>query len=367
MSKLISEEALRESEQFNLQVINNAEEGIIVYGTDLRYHVWNPFMERFSGLPPSEVIGRHPQELFPFLAEEGMLERLEKIMEDQSASSFEFPFHSPHNGCSGWALDTSSPLKNSKGEIIGVIGMVRDITARKQAEEELNRKNADIEQFLYSVSHDLRSPLVTIKTFTGYLENDMAGCDSERTAQDLQFINSAADKMKLLLDELLEMSRVDRVETAPVRVSLREVLDEVLAALAGVISERELDIRLPVMELILFGEYPRLFQIWQNLIENAIKYSRSDRIPRIEVGFEQLNGETVFFVRDNGIGIAREYIARIFGMFDKLNPKSPGAGLGLSMVKRIVEKSDGRIWAESDGIGEGASFYFTLPKVVVQG
>jgi signal transduction histidine kinase len=200
----------------------------------------------------------------------------------------------------------------------------------------------------------------------GYLEKDMAEGNREQLAQDIQFIHSAADKMKLLLDELLELSRIGRVESTPVEVSLLELLAETLDTLAGVISERKIEIHLPDTDMKLYGDRPRLGQIWQNLLENAIKYSTEDRTPRIELGFQQVNGETVFFVRDNGIGIEPQYHHRIFGIFNKLDPKSAGAGLGLCMIQRIVEKCDGRVWVESEGSGRGSCFYFTLPSALVQ-
>jgi signal transduction histidine kinase len=180
----------------------------------------------------------------------------------------------------------------------------------------------------------------------------------------MQFIHNAADKMKLLLDELLEMSRVDRVETPSVRVSLMDVLAEVQDIMAGIISERQVEIILPDTELMLYGDRPRLCQIWQNLTENAIKYSCDGKIPRIELGVRQENSEIVFFVKDNGIGIDPQYKSKIFGIFEKLDHKSPGAGLGLSMVQRIVERCGGRVWVESDGIGKGSCFLFTLPNCV---
>jgi len=239
-----------------------------------------------------------------------------------------------------------------------------ELELRRQAEEELRKKNVEIEQFIYTVSHDLRSPLVTVKTFMGYLEKDMAEGNRDQLAQDIQFINSAADKMKLLLDELLELSRIGRIETSSVRVSLKEILSETLEVLAGVISERTVDIRLPDTDLVLFGDRPRLCQIWQNLVENAIRYSHDDTIPRIQAGIQQVDGETIFSVRDNGRGIDPKYHRKIFGIFEKLDPKSPGAGLGLSMVQRIVEKCGGRIWVESEGIDTGSCFFFTLPGVL---
>jgi signal transduction histidine kinase len=241
-----------------------------------------------------------------------------------------------------------------------------DVTERTLAEEELQKKNAEIEQFMYTVSHDLRSPLVTIKTFMGYLEKDLNEGDREQLAQDIQYIHGAADKMKLLLDELLEFSRIGRLETPPVTILYRDVLNDVLKTLAGVITEHAVDIHLPDTDLELFGEHTRLCQLWQNLIENAIKYRHNISNPQIELGVQQVNGETVFSVSDNGIGIDPLYHGKIFGIFEKLDPKSPGAGLGLSMVQRIVENYGGRIWVESDGNCTGSCFRFTLPRVLPQ-
>jgi len=271
------------------------------------------------------------------------------------------------NGRYKWILGRGMVVSRSEdGKPLRMIGTHNDITERRQAEEELRKKNAEIEQFLYTVSHDLRTPLVTVKTFLGFLENDMAGNDQIRVSQDLQFIHGAADKMKMLLDELLEMSRIDRVESPPVSVSLMDILAEVLGDMAGAITERKVEIQLPESDLLLFGDRSRLCQIWQNLIENAIKYSRDDSIPRIELGLRQLSAEAVFFVKDNGIGIEPQYCSKIFGIFEKLDPKSSGVGLGLSMLLRIVEKSGGRIWVESEGLGKGSCFHFTLPHAVVQ-
>jgi signal transduction histidine kinase len=143
------------------------------------------------------------------------------------------------------------------------------------------------------------------------------------------------------------------------------VLDEVLDVLAGAISMRSVEIQRPDIDLMLFGDLPRLCQIWQNLIENAIKYSLDGTAPRIELGVQQEYGETVFFVKDNGIGIAPQYHSKIFGIFEKLNPKSPGAGMGLSLVQRIVDRCGGRVWVESEGDGMGSCFWFTLPQAVV--
>jgi len=264
-------------------------------------------------------------------------------------------------------LEVKTPVYKlpDRETVVGLLGISTDITEHKHIEEELKKKNSEIEQFLYTVSHDLRSPLVTIKTFMGYVEKDLVESNHEHLAQDIQFIHGAADKMKLLLDELLEFYRIDRVTAPPVRISLLGVLSETLDTLAGDISERKVDIHVPDKDLILFGERPRITQIWQNLIENAIKYSREGNISRIELGVLQENNETVFFVKDNGIGIDPQYHGKIFELFDKLDPNSPGAGLGLSMIQRIAEKCGGKVWVESEGIGKGSCFFFTLPSAMV--
>jgi len=239
----------------------------------------------------------------------------------------------------------------------------------KQVEQrtaELQNKNAEIEQFLYAVSHDMSSPLITINSFVGYLSIDLAENNQEEISKDMQFIQSGAAKLKRLLDELLEMSRINRIELPPVSISLTEVVTEALDDLADVINNRKVDIHLPDIDLVIYGDRLRLVQIWRNLIENAIKFSRDGCIPRVELGLRRIMDETVFFVQDNGIGIAPEYRYRIFGMFEKLNTKSPGAGLGLSMIQRIVEKYSGKVWVESEGNDKGSCFLFTLPNAAVR-
>ncbi len=139
-------ESFREMEQFSQQIIAHAEEGVIVYGTDLLYKVWNPYMERLCGISANDVIGKHPLELFPFLKDGGVMERLEKVLSGQSVTSVEFPFRSDFNGYVGWASDTSSALKNTQGEIVGVIAMVRDVTSRILTEETLRKMYVAVEQ-----------------------------------------------------------------------------------------------------------------------------------------------------------------------------------------------------------------------------
>jgi signal transduction histidine kinase len=252
-----------------------------------------------------------------------------------------------------------------EGTVIGRVWSFRDITGRKRQEEELKQKNSELERFTYTVSHDLKSPLVTVKTFLGYLEQDLARPDPERVKQDVAYMHTATEKMGQLLDELLNLARVGRKENPAVRVTFRELAQEAVRLVAGRISTGGVKVQMADAVVTLEGDRPRLMEIWQNLVENACKFMGNQPQPQVEIGVEQRGPQTVFFVRDNGAGIEPRYQAKVFGLFEQLNPKSEGTGMGLALVKRIVELYKGRIWVESPGLGQGANFLFTLPGAVI--
>jgi PAS domain S-box-containing protein len=258
----------------------------------------------------------------------------------------------------------SFPMK-MEGTAIGRVWSFRDITERKRQEKELQEKNAELERFTYTVSHDLKSPLVTVKTFLGYLEKDLARPDPERVRQDVAYMHTATQKMGQLLDELLNLARVGRKGNPAVRVTFREVAQEVLQLVAGRISKGGVKVQVADAAVTLEGDRQRLVEVWQNLVENACKFMGNQPRPQIEIGVKKRGSETVFFVRDNGAGIDPRYQEKVFGLFEQLNPKDEGTGMGLALVRRIVELYDGRIWLESAGPGQGANFLFTLPKAVI--
>ena len=248
----------------------------------------------------------------------------------------------------------------SNVEGISIISLCRDITKRKQTEDAVQAKSKELEQFTYAVSHDLRSPLVTIQTFLGYLEQDIPAQDTAKVASDLGYIHAAADKMGLLLDELLRLSRVGRVPNLPEDVPLSVIVNETLALVAGRISQRGVKVVVTEKNIMLHGDRRRLVEVFQNLIDNACKFMGDQKEPRIEIGVETRGPETVYFVRDNGGGIDPRHQKMLFGLFVRLTPHVEGAGIGLALVKRIVEVHGGRIWVKSKGVGQGTCFYFTL-------
>ena len=251
------------------------------------------------------------------------------------------------------------------GAVIGRVWSFRDITARKRQEKELSEKSSELERFTYTVSHDLKSPLVTVKTFLGYLEQDMTRPDKERVRQDVAYMHTAADKMGQLLDELLNLARVGRKSNPDERITFKELAQEAVRLVAGRISTGGAEVQVADAAVVLEGDRPRLIEIWQNLVENACKFMGNQTKPRVEIGVEPRGSETVFFVRDNGAGIDPRFQEKVFGLFEKLDPKGEGTGMGLALVKRIVEMYKGRIWVESPGLGQGANFLFTLPGAVI--
>ena len=239
-----------------------------------------------------------------------------------------------------------------------------DITERKTREEDLRQKNEEMERFTYLVSHDLKSPLVTVKTFLGYLEEDLAKQETERVKKDLLYMHGATEKMSRLLGDLLEVSRIGRVVNAPVQTSFQALAKEALEAVAGSLALRGVQVTVDEAELPLRGDRPRLVEIWQNLLENAVKYMGDQPNPRIHLGVERAGEYPQFFVRDNGQGIDPRYHGKVFGLFEKLDARTEGTGLGLALIKRIVEVHGGTIRVESEGAGQGSCFLFTLPKAL---
>ena len=261
-------------------------------------------------------------------------------------------------------LKKSAELRRTQAGLAALRAIVEmpDTTERKQAAEKLRVTNAEVERFAYQVAHDLKSPLMTIKTFLGYLEKDIKPNESESVAKDLGFIRGAADKMERMLGELLKLARFGHSGSSPVEVPLQEIVKEALSLVAGQIAEREVEVTVTQKPIWLTGDRSRLVGAYQNLVDNAVKFLGDQPNPRIEIGWEPEGNENVFFVRDNGKGIDPRQHVNVFGLFEKLDASAPGSGMGLALVKRIVQVHGGRIWVESDGLGQGSSFRFTLAE-----
>ena len=245
----------------------------------------------------------------------------------------------------------------------------REISEQERAIERerlidlLKQQNAELESFSYTISHDLKSPLLTIKGFVGMLRRDIGRGSAERIDEDMDRIETAAEKMAMLLEDLLELSRVGQQTHPHEDVALEELAREAQELVSEELRQRD-------VALVIADDLPtvnvdraRIITLLQNLLQNAARYMGDQADPRIVIGMRQNGRGPVFFVRDNGMGIDSRYRAKIFGLFERLDVSTPGTGIGLALAKRIVEAHGGQIWVESDGPGTGSTFHFTLSGV----
>ena len=269
-------------------------------------------------------------------------------------------------GAVRYVREIGVPL-HREGRLVGHRGTIQDITERRLAEqkaaaviEELGRRNAELDQFTYTVSHDLRSPLISIRGFLGLLRKDLEEHDQSRALQDMAVIEQATAWMGRILDELLNLSRVGRFAGPTERLSLRDLVMQALSVNAGVLDAEFVSV--PAELPFVFGNRDRLVELIQNLLHNAAKFRNDSDPPSIGISAVMLPGEVHCRVTDNGIGIATKHQEQVFDLFRTLGESASGSGVGLALCKRIVEYHGGRIWVESAGTGQGSSFHFTLPR-----
>lgn len=362
-----AEDKIRENEKKYRELFENITAGfalheIITDGAgqpvDYRFLIVNEAFEKITGLSGTDITGRTVLDVLPDTEPAWI-----KLYGDVALSGKSQLFENYSRELDKWfEVRVYCP---KKGQFATVIN---DITARRMMEDqretlirELGQKNAELERFTFTVSHDLKSPLITIKGFTGMIEEDIKAGDIDQIRKDLYRITDAAEIMQGLLSDLLELSRVGKVVNPPVKTAFGTIAHEAVELLAGPLAERgvrvEIAPNLPVVNV----DHARIREVLVNLIENSIKFSGLRRDPLIQIGADMTAPLPVFFVRDNGIGINPRYLGRIFNLFERLETAVPGTGIGLPINRRIIEVHGGKIWAESGGEGTGTTFYFTLP------
>lgn len=267
-----------------------------------------------------------------------------------------------------WVRVYAHPVWDTeRDQFVGIIGAVQDITQQKQAAAdrealitELEHKNAELERFTYTVSHDLKSPLITIGGFLGFLERDVRTGNSERLQSDITRIRDATQKMHLLLDDLLKLSRIGRIANPPETIPFSMLVQEALIIVAGQLQKHGVAVEVAADLPLVVGDRIRLVEVLQNLLDNAAKFMGNQPAPHIQIGVRNAADTPIFYVADNGIGVDPHYHQKIFGLFERLETTSEGTGIGLALVKRIIEVHGGHIWIESEGEGKGSMICFTL-------
>jgi PAS domain S-box-containing protein len=268
-----------------------------------------------------------------------------------------------------WLNQKTSLLIDEYGKPVALEGVISDNTIQKTIEierenliRELEEKNSDLERFIYIISHELKTPLITIKGFLGYLEEEAMKGDLLQLHQDIVRIISATEIMQRQLNNLIEINRIGRNRSKPENIDVSELVFSILDNLKPILDSRGIHIEVETLPPVK-GLKTEIQELFQNIIENAIRFTINQKDPLIQIGRVDLDNERLFFIKDNGIGIASQYKNRIFGLFNKLDPHSEGTGAGLAIAKRVVEHHGGWIRVESEGPGKGSTFLFKLPLV----
>jgi PAS domain S-box-containing protein len=362
-----TDQARRESEMMLHSLLESLPQNVYSKDSTGRFLFANQRYCALEGTTPTALIGKTDWELHPPELAQKYLEDDRRVMESGRIVDL-VEEHQPLGRDKFYVRVIKAPLYDAAGHIAGTLGVFWDITEQQQAAQEreyliaeLQVKNEELERFTYTVSHDLKAPLITIRGFLGLLEKDILNGRADRVQSDMRRIVEATDKMHRLLNELLEMSRIGRIMNPPQSVSLAAIVREALELVHGRLEARGVQLEVASDLPVVHGDHARLIEVLQNLLDNACKFMGDQPEPRITVGRQGIDqdGKPIVFVRDNGIGIDPQYHQKVFGLFDKLDPRSEGTGIGLALVKRIVEVHGGRIWVESEP-GRGSTFYLTL-------
>jgi PAS domain S-box-containing protein len=365
-----AENALRESEERYRVLINGVPDYVIVHRSGIILYA-NPAAIKAMGRRGADLVG---SDMMNYLAPES-LSIVRTMIARRSSGEVVPPYEIKVITEAGnkKVIEVHGSLVMYDGEPASLL-VLSDITGRKRNEEiqeallhDFRVKNEEMERFVYTVSHDLKSPIITIKGFLGYLEKDALAGDAGRLHEDIVRIHTATRKMEEFITSLLELSRIGRIVNPPVIMPLRTLVNDAVETLDTQIREGGVSMIIPDDLPELYGDPARLQQVMTNLIDNAVKFMGDEIAPRIEITAYHRGSEVVVCVTDNGIGIAPENIEKIFSIFTKLNPEIPGSGIGLALVRRIVEVHGGKCWVESAGLGSGSTFCFSLPDKKPEG
>ncbi len=347
-------------------IVESSEDAILSKTLDGIIVTWNRGAEQMYGYTAEEAIGKHISMLASKDHIDEIPELLQKVKAGEAIPYFETIRFKKDRTAVHVSL-SMSPIRDASSRITGVSTIARDITKRKNAEEqivrqakELARSNAELERFAYVASHDLQEPLRMVASYTQLLAKRYKGKLDKEADEFIGFAVDGASRMQSLITDLLAYSRVGSKGKEFQPTDVNAVVDEALSGLRLAIEESDAEITRDSLPTVM-ADQAQLAQLLLNLVGNAIKFHGEAR-PKVHVSARREGDEWVFSVRDNGMGIDPKYFDRLFVLFQRLHSRKeyPGTGIGLALCKRIVERHGGRIWVQSEP-SKGSTFYFTIP------
>ena len=363
------ENALRASEQLLGNVFESMQEGVLVLDSDFKYTHINRTLEEISKTRKEELLGKVPWEIFPFL--KGRVEdAIKKAMRGEVSHNIELKY-TLSNGKKGWTTESYFPLKDSEEKIVGVVGVIDDITERKQAESELkkvnrslNSKNEELMDFIHFASHDFQEPLRKVFLFSDRMKEEMEDV-SGKGLQYLERMQSAVERMQNLMSDLVYYSKAVAAEKKSVEVvDLNKIIQEILFDFEIDLTKTKGKVEVARLCSIESDSF-QIKRLFHNLISNALKYNKAGQVPQIKIkGMVSRSREDLYEIhfQDNGLGFDEKFKSKIFKPFKRLHRKDEfaGTGLGLTLCQKIVERHGGEIDVKSK-VGEGATFIIKIP------
>ena len=353
---------LEESKSYVENIVQNLTDALVVLNMNSSIDRINPMTTRILGFTEQDLIGRLPSDILGI--EESLLRQ---VVEAGSVENQELLL-SRKDGSQVPVLLSAFVVHDNDSKANGIVLIMKDITERKEAEkslrmyvEKVEKINKELDDFTYIVSHDLKEPLRSLDAFSRFLEEDYKDKVEGEGKMYLERIRSNASRMQKLIEDLLEISRLDRSQNPHAMTPVREMVDECLFRLEYSLKDKNVECIVPDDLPVICCDRIRLTEVFLNLMSNAVKFMDKPQ-SRLEIGWTKTNREYTFRVADNGPGIEEEYFEKIFKIFQRLKKKeeAEGTGVGLTIVRKVVEMHGGRVWLESK-VGEGTTFFFTIP------
>jgi PAS domain S-box-containing protein len=371
-----NEDEIRQTRDFLNSILENIPNMVFVKDAkDLRFVSFNKAGEQLLGYSKSDLIGKNDYDFFPKKQADFFTGKDREVLSKRDVSDIP---EEPINTAKGelWLHTKKIPVFDETGKAVYLLGISEDITERKRNEEKIKRlnkellnnisqlesSNKELESFSYSVSHDLRAPLRAIHGYSSILMEEYSKSFDEEGKNMMVSIQMNAKKMGQLIDDLLAFSRLGKKELQKKPVDMNKLVNTVIPEVTSfypTVKPEFVIHNMPIASV----DYNLMAQVFTNLISNAIKYSARVTTPLIEIGGEENGKKITYYVKDNGIGFNMDYYNKLFGVFQRLHDAGEyeGTGVGLAIVKRIITKHGGEVWAESEP-GKGATFYFSLNK-----